>query len=260
MVSAVGAVSDAPELEYFSTGSVGLDLALGGGWPKGYISEIHGPTACGKTTLVHATIERVAGSVLLVDHDGDYPRLKSEPVITRSLEAVRMAFARGIEFDLVVFDGIPHQDTVKEIEALLSDYPCTALCVTQEREQIVSRGRSTVSIGPTGGWLSEPSVRVRLSPGGDGYTQAEVQRNVFRCPVYQPVYFLAADSSIDTSEELLSLGVLAGYVRDAGSKHYWLGEDYLGHGGGRAVASLNRRPDLAEHLLEKLLDHGELPW
>jgi len=183
MVSAVGAVSDAPELEYFSTGSVGLDLALGGGWPKGYISEIHGPTACGKTTLVHATIERVAGSVLLVDHDGDYPRLRTEPVITRSLEAVRMAFARGIEFDLVVFDGIPHQDTVKEIEALLSDYPCTALCVTQEREQIVSRGRSTVSIGPTGGWLSEPSVRVRLSPGGDGYTQAEVQRNVFRCPV-----------------------------------------------------------------------------
>ena len=40
-------------MEYISTGSIGLDTALGiGGLPKGRIIEIYGPDSTGKTTIV----------------------------------------------------------------------------------------------------------------------------------------------------------------------------------------------------------------
>ena len=42
----------AENIEVISTGSIGLDVALGvGGFPKGRIIEIYGPEASGKTTL-----------------------------------------------------------------------------------------------------------------------------------------------------------------------------------------------------------------
>src|ERR671913_1915447 len=47
------------EMEVISTGSIGLDSALGiGGFPKGRIIEIYGPESSGKTTLtLHAIAE-----------------------------------------------------------------------------------------------------------------------------------------------------------------------------------------------------------
>ena len=46
------------DVELFSSGSLSLDLALGGGYPKGRIIEIYGPESSGKTTLaLHAISE-----------------------------------------------------------------------------------------------------------------------------------------------------------------------------------------------------------
>ncbi len=46
------------DVELFSSGSLALDLALGGGFPKGRIIEIYGPESSGKTTLaLHAISE-----------------------------------------------------------------------------------------------------------------------------------------------------------------------------------------------------------
>ena len=46
------------EIEKFSTGSISLDWALGGGWPIGRIAEVYGPESVGKSTLVlHAISE-----------------------------------------------------------------------------------------------------------------------------------------------------------------------------------------------------------
>ena len=45
-------------VETISTGALTLDLALGGGYPKGRVVEIYGPESSGKTTLtLHAIAE-----------------------------------------------------------------------------------------------------------------------------------------------------------------------------------------------------------
>ena len=45
-------------VETFSSGSMTLDLALGGGYPRGRVIEIYGPESSGKTTLaLHAVAE-----------------------------------------------------------------------------------------------------------------------------------------------------------------------------------------------------------
>ena len=62
---------EALEIEAISTGSLGLDIALGiGGLPKGRIVEIYGPESSGKTTLalhVVAEAQKKGGAVAFVD-------------------------------------------------------------------------------------------------------------------------------------------------------------------------------------------------
>src|ERR1700728_2386108 len=59
------------EIESVSTGSLGLDLALGiGGLPKGRVVEIYGPESSGKTTLalhVVAEVQKTGGTAAFID-------------------------------------------------------------------------------------------------------------------------------------------------------------------------------------------------
>ena len=63
--------AQAPDIEAISTGSLGLDIALGiGGLPKGRIVEIYGPESSGKTTLaLHAIAEaqKKGGTCAFID-------------------------------------------------------------------------------------------------------------------------------------------------------------------------------------------------
>jgi recombination protein RecA len=59
------------EMEVISTGSLGLDIALGvGGFPKGRIIEIYGPESSGKTTIAIHTIaeaQKAGGICAIID-------------------------------------------------------------------------------------------------------------------------------------------------------------------------------------------------
>ena len=67
----LGQQDSAIEIPAISTGSLGLDLALGiGGLPKGRIVEVYGPESSGKTTLalhVVAEAQKRGGEVAFID-------------------------------------------------------------------------------------------------------------------------------------------------------------------------------------------------
>src|SRR3954467_7345773 len=60
----------AVSVETIPTGSIGLDLALGGGIPRGRIIEIYGPESSGKTTVcLHAVaeVQKAGGTAAYID-------------------------------------------------------------------------------------------------------------------------------------------------------------------------------------------------
>ncbi len=70
-VMRMGDVGSAHDIESVSSGSLGLDLALGiGGLPRGRVIEIYGPESSGKTTLaLHAAseIQKLGGTAAFID-------------------------------------------------------------------------------------------------------------------------------------------------------------------------------------------------
>jgi recombination protein RecA len=122
----------------FSTGSVGLDIALGiGGLPKGRIVEIFGPEASGKTTLclqAAAECQKRGGTVAFIDAehalDVQYARklgLKVEDVIIsqpdtgeQALEITDMLVRSG-SVDLIVIDSVAALVPRAEIEGEMGD-------------------------------------------------------------------------------------------------------------------------------------------
>ena len=70
-VMKLGARTESQEIEVISTGSLGLDIALGiGGLPRGRIIEVYGPESSGKTTLalhVIAEAQKAGGTCAFVD-------------------------------------------------------------------------------------------------------------------------------------------------------------------------------------------------
>ena len=50
---------ETPPASYFPTGLVEIDRALGGGFPRGRVSEVVGPSCCGRTSLALALLARV---------------------------------------------------------------------------------------------------------------------------------------------------------------------------------------------------------
>src|SRR5678815_2117856 len=74
--------SQVEQIEAISTGSLGLDIALGiGGLPKGRIVEIYGPESSGKTTLaIHAiaNVQKTGGIAAIIDAEHAFDRFYAE--------------------------------------------------------------------------------------------------------------------------------------------------------------------------------------
>jgi len=129
---------EALEIEAISTGSLGLDIALGiGGLPKGRIVEIYGPESSGKTTLalhVVAEAQKKGGACAFVDAehalDPTYAEklgvdvddlLVSQPDTgEQALEIADMLIRSGA-LDLIVIDSVAALVPRAEIEGEMGD-------------------------------------------------------------------------------------------------------------------------------------------
>ncbi len=124
-------------VERFSTGSVSLDLALGGGFPIGRIIEIYGPESSGKTTLaLHAVaeIQRAGGQAAFIDAehalDPEYAKrigvdteklLISQPDTGEQALEITETLVRSNAVDLVVIDSVAALTPRAEIEGEMGD-------------------------------------------------------------------------------------------------------------------------------------------
>jgi recombination protein RecA len=125
-------------IEAISTGSLGLDIALGiGGLPKGRVVEIYGPESSGKTTLaIHsiANVQKSGGIAAFIDAEHAFDRFYAEKlgVDTESLlisqpdngeQALEIAdnLIRSGAVDLVVIDSVAALTPKAEIEGEMGD-------------------------------------------------------------------------------------------------------------------------------------------
>ncbi|MEX0748905.1 MAG: recombinase RecA [Candidatus Saccharimonadales bacterium] len=125
------------DVETISTGSLSLDIALGGGIPKGRIVEIYGPEASGKTTLALHTIAEVqknGGTVAFVDAehalDPEYSKkigvqldslLISQPDTGEQALEITETLVRSSAVDVVVVDSVAALVPRAEIEGEMGD-------------------------------------------------------------------------------------------------------------------------------------------
>jgi recombination protein RecA len=125
------------DVELLSSGSLSLDIALGGGYPKGRIIEIYGPESSGKTTLtLHAIaeIQRQGGTAAFIDaeHALDPAYAKKLGVDTDNLlvsqpdngeQALEIAetLVRSNAVDLIVVDSVAALVPQAEIDGDMGD-------------------------------------------------------------------------------------------------------------------------------------------
>jgi len=126
-------------IDTISTGSIGLDAALGiGGLPKGRVTEIYGPEASGKTTLtlqVVAECQKTGGTAAFIDAehalDPIYAKkigvntdelLVSQPDTgEQALEITDMLVSSGA-VDMIVIDSVAALTPKAEIEGEMGDH------------------------------------------------------------------------------------------------------------------------------------------
>lgn len=124
-------------IERISTGSLGLDIALGGGLPKGRIVEIYGPESSGKTTLtlqVAAECQKKGGTVAFIDAehalDPGYAQklgvdvsnlLVSQPDTGEQALEITDTLVRSGAVDVVIVDSVAALTPKAEIEGEMGD-------------------------------------------------------------------------------------------------------------------------------------------
>ncbi|RPH61193.1 MAG: recombinase RecA, partial [Burkholderiales bacterium] len=128
----------ARDIQVVSTGSLGLDIALGvGGLPRGRVIEIYGPESSGKTTLtlqVIAEMQKLGGTCAFIDAehalDVQYAAklgidledlLISQPDTGEQALEITDALVRSGSVDLIVIDSVAALTPKAEIEGEMGD-------------------------------------------------------------------------------------------------------------------------------------------
>jgi len=155
----------AVHVETIPTGSLSLDLALGGGIPKGRIIEIYGPESSGKTTVcLHAVaeVQKAGGTAAYIDAehalDPAYAKrlgvntddlLISQPDSGEQALEILETLVRSNAVDIVVIDSVAALVPQAEIEGDMGDAQMglQARLMSQAMRKltgVISRSKTTV--------------------------------------------------------------------------------------------------------------------
>ena len=150
------------KVETISTGALTLDLALGGGYPKGRVVEVYGPESSGKTTLtLHAIaeVQKNGGVAAFVDAEhaldpvyAAFLGVDVENLLVSQPDTGEMALEivdqliRSSAVDLVVVDSVAALTPRAEIEGEMGDH----VIGSQARLMSQAMRKITGNIGKSG--------------------------------------------------------------------------------------------------------------
>ncbi len=267
----------AMQVDSISTGSLGLDLALGvGGMPRGRVIEVYGPESSGKTTLalhVLAEAQKAGGEVAFIDveHalDPAYARalgvdidslLVSQPDTGEQAMEICEALVRSGAIDAVVVDSVAAMVPKAEIESEIGIF------INQLREKVgVVYGNPEVT---TGGralkYYSSVRIDVRRIEGlkdSNGNfignrTRAKIVKNKVAPPFKEAEFDIMFGEGISKIGELIDLGVKLGIVQKSGAWFNY-GDIRLGQGRDNAKTYLKEHPETADEIEKLVRDNAD---
>jgi recombination protein RecA len=247
------------------TGSLGLDLALGGGFPAGKITELYGGTGTGKTALAYhaAANAQELGTVVWADSGGNFDPAAARKAgvnlrdlvilpagdVASTLYVMRMAAG---DCSLIVLDtatGMPGIGNFRRELGLLvreiRDNGPAVVVTSNEKVSEATTGEFPVVLRDT------VPVRIGLSRKGDE-TQATVVRNYATMPRLHQVRFRIQDGAIDSAYEMVLLALETGVLHKRGSWVYFFSAR-IGHGVNAAAKLLGDWPQARSEIREAVV-------
>jgi recombination protein RecA len=279
-VMKLGAKGAAVQIESVSTGSLGLDLALGiGGLPRGRVVEIFGPESSGKTTLalhVVAEVQKCGGVAAFVDAehalDPGYAQrlgvnlddlLVSQPDAGEQALEITDTLVRSNAVDIIVIDSVAALTPRAELEGEMGD----SLPGLQARLMSQALRKLTASISKsmygspettTGGNALKfyASVRLDIRRTGSIKLRDEIVGNNVRvkvvknkvAPPFREVEFdIMYGEGISKIGEIIDLGVKGGIVEKSGS-WFSYNSQRIGQGRENVREFLKKNPDVSAEI------------
>jgi len=270
------------DIDVVSTGSIGLDVALGiGGVPKGRVVEIYGPEASGKTTLTLQIIaegQKIGGTAAFVDAehalDPTYAEklgvnvdelLVSQPDTGEQALEITDMLVRSGAVDIIVIDSVAALTPKAEIEGEMGDSHMglqarlmsqalrkLAANIKRSNAMVVFINQIRMKIGvmfgspetTTGGNALKfySSVRLDIRRIGAIKKGDEIIGNQFE---------ILYGHGISREGEIIDLGVQHGLIDKAGS-WYSYGDDRIGQGKENVREYLKANPETAVEIETKI--------
>src|ERR1700686_3214456 len=237
------------DIETISSGSLGLDIALGvGGLPRGRVVEIYGPESSGKTTLALHTVaegQKRGGICAFIDAEHAL-----DPVYARKL---------GVNIDELL---ISQPDTGEQARLMSQALRKLTASINKSNTMVIFINQIRMKIGvmygspetTTGGNALKFYASVRLDIRRIGaikerdevvgnQTRVKVVKNKLAPPFKQVEFDIMYGEGVSKMGEILDLGVKAGIVEKSGA---WFSYDSqrLGQGRENAKAFLKANPDM----------------
>ncbi len=271
------------DIQVVSTGSLGLDIALGvGGLPRGRVVEIYGPESSGKTTLtlqVVAEMQKLGGTCAFIDAEhaldvqyagklgvnvGDL--LISQPDTGEQALEITDALVPRAEIEGEMGDQLPGlqarlmSQALRKLTATIKKTNCMVIFINQIRMKIgVMFGSPETT---TGGNALKFYASVRLDIRRTGTikkgdevvgneTKVKVVKNKVSPPFREAFFDILYGQGISRQGEIIDLGVDAKIVEKSGAWYSYNG-DKIGQGKDNAREYLRENPDIAAEIENKV--------
>src|SRR5450830_449633 len=233
------------DIQVISTGSLGLDVALGvGGLPRGRVVEIYGPESSGKTTLtlqVVAEMQRQGGTCAFVDAE----------------HALDIQYAQKLGVNL---QELLMSQALRKLTSTIKKTNCMVIFINQIRMKIgVMFGSPETT---TGGNALKFYASVRLDIRRTGTikkgeesigneTKVKVVKNKVSPPFKTAEFDILFGEGISRHGEIIDMGVTAKIIEKSGAWYAYNGEK-IGQGRDNAREFLRENPDLAREIENKV--------